>query len=198
MLGEGLLQSAAPVRARIRAAGNDQGHRVETYLDISARHVVASRLGAGLYAEPTIVGILADPGSVETAALVLVFGSGQASMDLCATSLLRWNGIEPPKNKEFDVGELSTKIKKGLIGLSPPQRAWFDQVVDSPRGKQFGKFRAASIHRLVRQDVTVGGLPRQTISHDPGSPGDKEAAELLDDHASFVEERWREFWNVFL
>lgn len=193
---ERLLQSVAPVRANIREANNPQGHWVETYLDLSARHVVASTLGVGLYVDPTIVGTLADPASIQTAALMIVFGNGQASMDQCATSLLRWNGRLPDEDREHDVGDLKKEIKNKNIKLNQRQQDWFQKVI-SDKGEKFIEFRHAITHRHIRQDATVGGSSRQTISPDPGSSGHGEAAKVLHDRALFVEERWREFWHAF-
>ncbi len=116
-------------------------------------------------------------------------------MDLCATSLLRWKGFPRPKgDREHDVKKLKEEIKN--IKLNPRQQKWF-QKISSDRGTKFTDLRHAITHRHIRQDATVGGSPRQTISPKAERPGNEEVANYLDTQASFVEQRWSEFWQAF-
>ena len=102
-----LLAFGAPAITRIRSSGNAQSSDIQTRLHVAARHVASSRLGAELFKQPELL----EPrgATVETAALVMVFGSGQTSIDLCAASVLRWHGNVPSRN-EYDFRSLRKAI----------------------------------------------------------------------------------------
>lgn len=200
---ETLLKTVEPLRQTIRISGNPEARAVETLLDISARHVAAARLGVHLYTDPTIVGDFVDAASVETGALMLVFGCGRTSVDLSASALLRWKGHRPGPGREHDFEVLKSLVKNGGIFLGSHQELWFRAVDLSV----LTDFRHAIIHRLVRQgvNVVIGRGTERVISPgtaDPlheenyGPESGPEAADLLNDVASFVEEQWKEFWSA--
>lgn len=192
-----LLRGAEPIRQKLRSSGNPESTNVETRLDVSARHVAAARLGSELFNQPTVLGAHADGATVQTGALLMVFGSGQASIDLCATALLRWFGDIPPAGREHDFEDLRRRVTDGRTSLNQGERRWFDTVATSATGAELTDFRHAIIHRVVRQDVRVvtGGTHSTIISPTTGSAGTEEADITLDRVATFVEERWWEFWN---
>ena len=155
-----LLEAAAPTRERLRSSGNPESTNVETRLDVSARHVAAARLGAELFDGPSSLAVLADGATVQTGALLMVFGSGQTSVDLCATALLRWLGDLPRSGREHDFEDMRRRITDGRISLFKGEQQWFDAIATSAPGQELTDFRHAIIHRVVRQDVRVviGGL----------------------------------------
>ena len=150
-----LLEAAAPTRERLRSSGNPESTNVETRLDVSARHVAAARLGAELFNGPSSLAVLADRATVQTGALLMVFGSGQTSIDLCATALLRWLGDVPRSGREHDFEDLRRRTTDGRISLANGEQQWFDAIAMSVSGKELTDFRHAIIHRVVRQDVRV-------------------------------------------
>ena len=184
---ENLLREVDSVREAIRSSTNPEKTNVETRLDVSARHVCAARLGVDLFDNPASLALLADGATVQTGALLLVFGSGQASIDLCATALLRWLGELPPAGKEHDYRDLRELVAAGSVSLNVPQQRRFDGVKSSPDGQRL-------VYRIVRQDVVVGGDPSVMIAPRAGAPGTEEARDLLARLASFVERRWQQFW----
>jgi hypothetical protein len=191
---EDLLKAAGPARQMIRSSGNPQAHDVETLLDVSARNVSAARLGVQLFDDPSSVGDPGDSATAETGAMLMVFGGGQTSVDLCASAFLRWRGHPRTEaNREHDFGNLKHLVKTLGVQLGTSSD-WFDAVRSSTDGKQLVNFRHAILHRLVVQNATVGAVRSTTITWTKGEPPE-EASVLLDRLASFAEERWREFWQ---
>lgn len=192
-----LLNAATPIRHNLRSSGNPESTNVETRLDVSARHVAAARLGAEMFDSPSALSVLADGATVQTGALLMVFGSGQTSIDLCATALLRWLGDVPPAGREHDFEDLRRRVKDGRTSLTKSEQQWFDAVATSATGGELTDLRHAIIHRVVRQDVRVviGGTHSTIISPSTASAGTEEAYTTLDRVATFVEDRWRDFWH---
>lgn len=192
-----LLDAAKPIRQKLRSSGNPESTNVETRLDVSARHVAAARLGAELFNSPSALGVLADGATVRTGALLMVFGSGQTSIDLCATALLRWLGDLPPAGREHDFEDLRRRVLGGRTSLTKSEQEWFDVVATSTTGGELTDLRHAVIHRVVRQDVRVviGGTHSTTISPSTAAAGTEEATITLDRVATFVEDRWHDFWH---
>jgi hypothetical protein len=197
-----LFRAAEPARQTIRATGKSYAHAIETCLDVSARHAISSRLGVDLYADPSRVEDLADSASTQTAAQTLVAASGLASIDLSASAYLRLKGRQPPAGEEHDFGKLRRLVEAGKLSLSGGVLDWFDAVASSEDGKLLEGLRHAAIHRVVRQDATVGGVrTRHTIAPatadgSEADIGDADAAEVLRRLATFVEVRWLEFWQA--
>ena len=84
--------------------------------------VSAARLGAQMFT---------GDATKQTAALVLVFGSGQTSLDLCATCLLRWHHRRPSDGKEHDSGDLRRLVSNPTpqpFNLTDAQRAWLHEA----------------------------------------------------------------------
>ncbi|MDF1597863.1 MAG: hypothetical protein P1T08_17420 [Acidimicrobiia bacterium] len=194
---QALLASATPIRHKLRSSGNPESTNVETRLDVSARHVAATRLGAELFDSPGALGVFADGATVQTGALLMAFGSGQTSIDLCATALLRWLGAVPPPGREHDFGDLRQRVEDGRVRLTKDEQSWFDAIATSNTGGQLTDLRHAIIHRVVRQDVRVviGGNHSTTISPSTASAGTEEANITLNRVAKFVEDRWHDFWQ---
>jgi hypothetical protein len=192
-----LLKAAEPIRAKLRSSGNPESTNVETRLDVSARHVAAARLGAELFDCPSALSVLSDGATVQTGALLMVFGSGQTSIDLCATALLRWLGDVPRVGREHDFEDLRRRVKDGRTSLTKGEQQWFDAVATSATGGELTDFRHAIVHRVVRQDVRVviGETHSTIISPSTASAGTEEAYTTLDRLATFVEDRWQEFWH---
>ncbi len=193
-----LLEWAKPVRERIRASENSEAVNVETRLDISARHVAASRLGEVLYEHPEALAVWASGATVQTAALMMVFANGQTSIDLCATALLRWHGDLPRPGFEHDFGDLQRRLADGRVTVSTDQREWFKAVAESDAGAELLDFRHAILHRVVGQSATVrpGGQHSYTISPTTAQPGNEEATVTLGRLAQFAEDRWHQFWQA--
>ena len=192
-----LLSAATPTREKLRSSGNPESTNVETRLDVSARHVAAACLGVELFDSPSSLSLLADGVTVQTGALLMVFGNGQTSIDLCSTALLRWLGDVPQPGREHDFEDLRRRITDGRISLTKDEQQWFDAIATSNTGAELTDFRHAIIHRVVRQDVKVviGGTHSTTISPTTPAAGTEEAYIKLDRIAKFVEDRWREFWR---
>jgi hypothetical protein len=192
---ESLLEEVASVREAIRSSTNPEKLNVETRMDVSARHVSAAWLGVELFGNPQWLAVSADEATVQTGALLLVFGSGKASVDPCATALLRWSGVLPREGREHDFRDLQRLAADGTVSLSGSQRRWFDAVETSPEGRELLDFRHAIIHRIVRQDVAVGGSSMVMIAPSTGAPGTEDGHNVLTRAASFVEQRWKQFWS---
>ena len=196
---EELLNWSKPISERIRASGNPEATNVETRLQISARHVAASKLGVSLFDQPESLSVWARGATVQTAALMMVFGNGQTSIDLCASSLLRWHGHAPKPGRDYDFTDLQRLIGDGHLSLNAREAAWVDGVGESQTGTDLLDFRHAIIHRVVSQSATVtlgGGGPSYTISASTAQAGMEEGVDTLGRAAQFAEERWRQFWEA--
>lgn len=192
-----LLASVHTTRTRIHQSHHPEvGH----YIDVSARHVSAARLGARMFRDPASVG--ADGATAQTAALVLVSGSGYASFDLCATAWMRWHGLNPARandqEREFDAGDMVRAINKRHLAEPTGEVGEWWKAVTTGQGKELADLRHAAVHRTVRHDSTVGGTPPVTVSAARGTPGTKDAADVLDDLAAFVTREWSRFWTAFV
>ncbi len=188
-----LLSSAEPSLKRIRESGNDQAAFVETRLHVAARHVSGAKLGVSLFDTPELLASVASPATVQTAGLLMVFGSGQTSIDLCASALLRWQGVLPDEGREHDFGNLKSKVDRGLPRLSPEERVWFDKIADTEIGRELVAFRDTIIHKILSQSATVhmgDGRPSYTLSTSTAVPGTEAATDTLQRHTAFVEESW--------
>ena len=192
-----LLASAAALHPVLSSSSNPEALNVGTRLQVSARHVSAAQFGARFFGDPTQVAPLTDSATAQTAAMMLVFGCGQASIDLCASSLLRWQGILPKQGRDHDFGDLTRQVSTGAVTLAPKQRRWYDTILSQPDGQQLTTFRDAIVHRVIRQDARVGGFPRTSIAPSTSTSGIEEASILLQRIAAFAEARWREFWSAF-
>jgi hypothetical protein len=195
MLLNNLLASAEPALKRIRESGNDQAALVGTRLHVGARHVSAAKLGASLFDTTEMLASVASSATVQTAGLLMVFGSGQTSIDLCATALLRWQGVLPGEGREHDFGTLKRQVERGLVRLTPEERAWFDTIADTAVGRELVAFRDTIIHKVLSQSATVnvgGSRPSYTLSTSTAVPGTEEAKDTLQRHTAFVEESWRQ------
>jgi hypothetical protein len=176
---------------RLKANSHPQATYIEVRLHQAARLVSAAHFGADLFENPTIH----EP----TAAMVLVFASGQTSIDLCATALLRWHGDLPPEGQEWSFSQL--RKKASTLKLSDAQEAWYHELTTSAEAADLTDFRHAIVHRVVRMDATVrpGPTPNTvTISPSTSSAGTGNAALTLRRTASYVEDRWREFVAALL
>jgi hypothetical protein len=192
-----LLISVEPVRDRLRLSHNPESENVELLLDASTRHVAVARFGVDLFNDPNPVASLADRATAQKGALLLVFAGGRASIDLCASALLRWHGLVPQPERQHDFTYLRNAT--GRIRLADNERSWYEAINQSNRGTDLTAFRDATVHRVVRQDtaVVIGGEHSTYLSPFLAVPGSEEAREQLDGLATFVEERWSEFWRSF-
>jgi hypothetical protein len=186
-----LLGSIGPVVEALGRSAHPQAPYLQVRLVTSARNVVAAQLGAYLYEQPATVPT--DSASTQTAAMMLVFGCGQASIDLCASCLMRWKH-QVRSDGEWDFGQLRNWVTKNRHRLSVAEASWFDAVDGSAEGKELEDFRHAVIHRVVRQDVNVGGYPLTTIAASTAAPGTDDTRAVLGRTVRFVEARWRDFW----
>ena len=119
----------------IRASDNQEGVNIGTRLDVSARHVVVARLGADLHADPRTLAEIASEGVVQTTvAPLMVYGSGQTSIDLCASALLLWHGDLPKRTPGHDFGDLRWRVARDepKVKLTKGQQDWFDAIDGSP------------------------------------------------------------------
>jgi hypothetical protein len=190
-----LLVSREPALQRIRESGNDQASFVETRLHIAARHVGAARLGASLFDTPEVLATVAGGATVQTAGLLSVFGSGQTSIDLSATALLRWHGFLPDGAREHDFGNLKNRVANGTVRLTEAEKDWFDEIAETDIGRELVAFRDTIIHKVLSQSATVrpgAGRPSYALSTSTAIPGTEEAIDTLQRHTAFVEDRWRQ------
>jgi hypothetical protein len=189
-----LLKSAQIVRGKIDASANPAINDLRRLLVVSACHVVSAYAGNVLYQNPEVLSPFdIDQASVEIAASpMLAFGSGRASIDLCASSLIRLRGFRPKPDREWDFKELKQRIKKGSVSLTAGEQSWFDDVDAAPEWREF---RHAAVHRAVRRDTTVSSGARSSrISATLAKPGTEDSRVTLDRLVTFTEDRWRQFW----
>jgi hypothetical protein len=192
---EELLASVHSTSERLRVSEHPEKLAVASRLGVSAQHVAASRLGATLYEDPQLLdsqnGVV-----VRNGALVMVFGCGLASVDLCASALLRWAGHPPSKN-DHDFEDLRRMVKEDDVALTSPEMKWYESVLGTREGKDLRDFRHAVVHRVIRRDinVVVHGPTTTKLSPDVSRPGHVDDVELTDRTAGFVEARWKEFWT---
>lgn len=196
---QSLLDWAKPVADRIRESGNAEATNVGTRLHASARHVASARLGAELFMNPNL---LAEPSSatVQTGGLMMTFGSGQTSLDLCASALLRWIGDVPKVGRDHDFGNLRERVRGGSVCLPAGGiQSWYDSVDQSDSGADLRDFRDAIIHRIVGQGVIArpGGQHSYFLSPSTGEARTEEASVMLTRFVVFTEDRWRQFWEAF-
>ena len=192
-----LLEWVEPQRKRIHVSANPEATNIDTRLQVSARHVAASRLGVLLFDTPETLAIWESGATVQIAGLMTALGSAQTSIDLCATALLRWHGHIPPENREWDFNNLLDRLADGRVSLTTNEQEWVDVIDHSEEWEELTNLRNAIIHRIVSQSATVrpGGQHTYTISPSTTQPpGPEEARVTLDRLVQFAEERWRQFW----
>ena len=123
-----------------------------------------------------------------------------ASIDPCASALLRWHERLPPDSGyDFDFGDLQAQRKQ--VGLTPTQDDWFLSVSGSHHYRQLTDYRGAALHRIMRQSVTVRpGYDQQErlVSSSTDIAPKLDAEDLADQITGFVLDRWREFWPALV
>jgi hypothetical protein len=201
-----LLLFAAPLREPIRSSGRPYAHEVETRLDVSARHLSAAHLGPVLeptwHADPErFAAVLpTDHATVTTAAQTLTFAGSMATLDLCASALLRWIDHRPRADREFDMGSLHTKcLRREGVTLPAWADDWRRRLRSDATWKALRAYRDGQLHRIVRRDstVTIGDPPHHDVrlSADPlvrpvDRPGD-----LFSRVTRFTRGQWEAFWT---
>jgi hypothetical protein len=179
----------------IASSNNPEAQEVATLLDVSATNVSVASLGVRMFKDPSSFAEPGDSATPQKAAMLMVFGGGKTSIDLCASALLRWRGVvSGDQKREPDLHRLNQEIKKGF-GLASSTK-WYDEVM-SADGQRLVKFRHANAHRYIIQSVTVTPGAAQphlaTIASARGEPHE-DMGTLLERLAGLSEELWIEFW----
>jgi len=142
-----------------------------------------------------------DSAALETATLTTVLASALTALDLCATAMWFW--VNSAATDYVSLAEVQRKAAD--IGLTIPSKLqdWLNLTRGSHRYAPIKAFRDSQIHRIVRQDVTVGntGLGRMatgitSVGADPAKPTTHDRAALVEEVADFVLERWTAFWAL--
>ena len=188
-----LLDHAKPAVEVLRTSGRVDAARLETLMAISARHVEAAYLGVELFQEPRSVDSVVSTAAVETAGLVVVFGSSMASIDLCASSLLRWLHREPTKGQEHSLKGLLRWLDEGKVFVPTAFDDWLDQV-RSDKASLLAEFRHDVVHQVLRQsvEVQIAVGNRKAIQRE----GDEDWYQP-DPFPPFAEVCWLLFWGAF-